>query len=242
VRIDIALVGARLAAEGPAFDAWYDALTPQADVILYSGHADLGENVRTLMKKGTFLPGKYVLWVENACDTFAYVDRTLADRRAALNPDDIHGTKYLDTVSTILGGYFWTGPPTAISFLDAMVTARDPTPAPKTYREIFTQLDPEQITVVTGEEDNEFAPAMFSQAFSPGTGVHDAGPSTVAGDSPAAALPQPSGGSCSAARGAPAESAGGGASDAAFVSTIAVALAWLRRRVRAAGEKLGTHR
>ena len=231
VRVDVSLVGARLAQAGPSFDAWYDALTPQADVILYSGHADLGGNVRTIMNKGTFVRGKYVMWVENACDTLAYVDRTLADRRARLNPDDVSGTKYMDTVSTVLGGYFGTGPPTAMSFVDAIVTARDSTPAPKTYRQLFAELDPAQVTVVTGEEDNEFAPSMFASPAVAPTGQPPTQaepgvdtPSTPSAPASDAATPSPSnGGSCSAAAGKP-------PSDAALALVVAVAL--LRRRRR----------
>lgn len=245
VRIDVSLVGARLAQEGAPFDAWYDALTPRADVILYSGHADLGENVHTIMNKGAFVPGKYVLWVENACDTFAYVDRTLADRRAALNPDDVHGTRYLDTVSTVLGGYFGTGPPTAMSILDAMIGARDPASVPKTFRQIFAELDPEQVTVVTGEEDNEFTPSMFSSpaGAAPGAVLGDGGagmatpPATGAGAPSAPApsgseAPSPSsGGSCSAAAGTPRS---GPAGEVAFVVALASALVMRRFFVRRA--------
>jgi hypothetical protein len=236
VRIDVALVGARLAQEGPAFDAWYGALTPKADVIHYSGHADLGENVRTIMKKGVFVPGKYVMWVENACDTFAYVDRTLADRRAVVNPDDPSGTKYMDTVSTVLGGYFGTGPPTAVSILDAMVSSRDPAAVPKTYRQLFAELDPEQVTVVTGEEDNVFVPAMFATpAAGPApvqaTDQAEAGdetPPPPSGDGQAPAQSQSSGG-CSAVKG---QRGGGG--NVAFAFAIAAAIA-RRARTRARG-------
>ncbi len=185
LRVDVAIVGTRLADEGPERDAWFDALTPKADVIVYSGHADLGGNARTLQKKGAFVPGKYVMWVANACDTFAYLDRTLADRRVTLNPDDPTGTKYMDQVSTVVGGYFWTGPPTVMTLIESIVTARDPVPAPKTYREIFARIEPEQGTVVTGEEDNEFTPAMFAApgARPPGTAV------TPPEDGPGAPLP-----------------------------------------------------
>jgi hypothetical protein len=57
-----------------AFDAWYDARTPRADVILYTGHAGLGTNVRTFINKAPSARGSYLLWSVNGCDTFAYVD------------------------------------------------------------------------------------------------------------------------------------------------------------------------
>jgi len=125
-----------------AFDAWYDALTPEADLVLYSGHAGLGRNVRALMQKGVFLPGKYVVWTVNGCDTFAYLDDTLALRRAKQNPDDPAGTKYMDVVSNVMAGYFRTSASTSMALLDGFVRAE------RTYPEIFRDVDPEQIIVV----------------------------------------------------------------------------------------------
>ncbi len=159
VVVDAALVGYRVADDGSAFSTWYDARTPEADLIAYGGHAGLGENVRALMGKGTFRPGKYLIWMVNGCDTFAYVDRTLAERRAPLNPDDPTGTKHMDVVSNVLAAYFDTTADTTIAFVDALFTGGDPALAPPaTYQAIFTSLDPAQVTVVTGEEDNVFRP------------------------------------------------------------------------------------
>jgi hypothetical protein len=163
VTIDTMLVGYRLADDGASFDTWYDALTPAADLIVYNGHSGLGDNVRALMEKGTFLPRQYAIWFLNGCDTLAYVDRTLADRRALLNPDDPFGTKYMDTVSNVMGAYFADTPATSMTFIETVVAAgagseqAEPGTA-KTYPEIFTSIAPEQLVVVTGEEDNEFQP------------------------------------------------------------------------------------
>ncbi len=164
VHVDAILIGPRVDAEGAAFDAWYDAASASADVLVYSGHAALGANVRALMTKGTYRAGKYLVWMVNGCDTLAYVDRTLADRRAALNPDDPSGTKYMDTVTNVLGAWFLTGDRTAMRFLDDVVAAAGPNAAPKTYREIFSGIDRDQVVVVTGEEDNEPPPASASPA------------------------------------------------------------------------------
>jgi hypothetical protein len=137
-----------------SFDAWYDALTPSADVILYNGHAGLGANVRTLMSKGAFVPGHYLIWFANGCDTFAYVDRTLVGRRALLNPDDPGGSKYMDTLANVMAGHFRSLEPTSLTLLHALIDVRDASHPPKTYEEIFQTIDPSQIVVVTGEEDN----------------------------------------------------------------------------------------
>ena len=157
VTIDARIVSYRLAADA-TFDAWYDARTPRADLVLYNGHAGLGENVRTLATKGVFRAQQYVVWSVNGCDTFAYVDRTLADRRAVLNPGDPRGTKYMDTVSNVLGGYFDTTPAMSMTLIRAMVLAT------QTYKTIFASIDAEQVVVVTGEEDNEYAPAAETTA------------------------------------------------------------------------------
>lgn len=150
--VDARLVAPDLSTETADFDNWYDARTPDADLIMYSGHAGLGWNVRTLMNKGVFRTGKYVIWAVNGCDTFAYVDRTLAKRRALLNTDDPNGTKYMDVVSNVMAAWFHTGSETTITLLDGLVSA------PKTYRDMFAKIDASQIITVTGEEDNVFVP------------------------------------------------------------------------------------
>ncbi|MBX3207152.1 MAG: hypothetical protein KF764_19045 [Labilithrix sp.] len=167
MKLDVRLVGTALGEEGPAFDEWYDGVTPAADIILFNGHAGLGDNVRALMNKGAFRSGQYLIWFANGCDTIAYVDHTLAERRASLNPDDPNGTKYLDTVTNVMAGYFSELEATGTTFLRAFVEVRYPEIGPKTYEEIFKQIDPEQVAVVTGEEDNELEPLPPSR-FPPG--------------------------------------------------------------------------
>jgi hypothetical protein len=96
------------------------------------------------------------VFVVDGCDTLAYVDRTLAERRAVLNPDDRSGTKYMDTVTNVLGAWFRVGDETAVRFVRRITEAVGPNAAPKTYRQLFAGVDREQHIVVTGEEDNEF--------------------------------------------------------------------------------------
>jgi hypothetical protein len=167
MKLDVRLVGTALSKEGPAFDEWYSRATPSADIILYNGHAGLGANVQSLMEKGSFRSGQHLIWFANGCDTIAYVDRTLVDRRASLNPDDPNGTKYLDTVTNVMAGYFGELEATAVTFLRAFVEVRYPEIGPKTYEEIFKGIDPEQVAVVTGEEDNQLEPLPPSR-YPPG--------------------------------------------------------------------------
>jgi hypothetical protein len=156
VNVDAILTRPHVREESPTFGAWYDAHTPAADVVFYAGHAGLGENVRALAKKGVFTPGKYAVHVLNGCDTFAYLDPTLDTRRG--------GARNLDLVTNVLGGWFHTGDETAGRFLRAMTGALSVATAPQTYREIAEGVDPSQVMVVTGEEDNVFTPGMIPAA------------------------------------------------------------------------------
>jgi hypothetical protein len=151
----VALLIDSVTSAGAAFDKRYGQLTPSADLILYNGHAGLGANVAALAQKGKFFPGKYQIIFMNGCDTFAYVDGTLATRRAALNPDDPTGTKYLDTVANAMPAYFNSLPNASMAFIRGLAAGET---APRTYEQIFDGVDGVQIAVVTGEEDNVFTP------------------------------------------------------------------------------------
>jgi hypothetical protein len=171
IKVNVMLVGYRIYQDGATFDAWYDALTPTADLVLYAGHAGLGENVRTLMNKGVVGPGQYTIWMVNGCDTFAYVDPTLANRVSAAN-GGASATRYLDTVSNAMPSYFTRTPGGSMSMIRALMDVR----APKTYPQVFANIDPAQIVVVTGEEDNLFDPSMsVIPGVPPGPVVVDAG-------------------------------------------------------------------
>jgi hypothetical protein len=58
----------------------------------------------------------------------------------------------MDVVSNVMAAWFHTGPETTLTLLDGLFSA------PKSYREIFAKIDPSQVIVVTGEEDNVFQP------------------------------------------------------------------------------------
>jgi hypothetical protein len=223
IGVDAILVPAHLSEQRTSFDDWYDARSVNADLIIYSGHAGLGSNARTLAQKGAFRAKKYVVMTFNGCDTFAYLDRSLADRRAVLNPDDPGGTKYMDTVSNVLGGYFQSGDETSLSLMRAFVPALGG--APKTYAEIFAGIDPRQIVVVTGEEDNQFQPGMLT-ATSVGS---DAGapppPPSPSSQDRADARSSSSSGSCSAAT-------NGGTSSRLDLVAVVIAAAAVKRRRR----------
>jgi MYXO-CTERM domain-containing protein len=170
LKVDVMLTGYRIYQDGVTFDTWYSALTPTADMVLYNGHAGLGENVRTLMNKGEIGAGQYTIWMVNGCDTFAYVDPTLANRVSAAN-GGASPTLYLDTVSNAMPSYFTRTPGGSMTMIRALMDVL----APKTYPEIFANIDPLQIVVVTGEEDNTFDKTKSVIPGVPPGGLTDAG-------------------------------------------------------------------
>ncbi|MBK6517708.1 MAG: hypothetical protein IPG04_27215 [Polyangiaceae bacterium] len=137
-----------------AFDARYGALTKKADLIVYDGHAGLGANVKALSTKGQFVKGRHSVFFFNGCDTFAYLDDTIAKRFAALNADDPNGTKYADVLSNLMPAYFHSMPDASLALIDALAMPD----APQTYEAILSKIDPSQVVVATGEEDNTFLP------------------------------------------------------------------------------------
>ncbi len=141
---------------GAAFDARYEELSPNADVIMYNGHAGLGQNVQALARKGRFLADKYLLLFMNGCDTFAYVDGYLAETRAALNPSDPEGTKFMDIVTNGMPSYFHSNARASTALVKGLMSIAQP----KTFEQMFSDIDTEQVVLVTGEEDNAFTPGM----------------------------------------------------------------------------------
>ena len=147
-----ALLVDEVSSAGADFDARYAEESADADVIIYSGHAGLGQNVRALARKGEFKANKYQIMFMNGCDTFAYVDGSMAQSRAVLNPSDPTGTKFLDIITNVMPSFFTSMPKAATTLLKGLT-------APKTYQAIFKEIDRSQVILVTGEEDNTFTPS-----------------------------------------------------------------------------------
>lgn len=139
----------------PAWIRRYGELSTGADLIVYNGHAGLGANVAALARMGNFFPGKYQIVFFDGCDSFAYADDTLATRRAALNPDDPSGTKYMDVVANAMPAYFANMPDATMAMIRALLHPE----APATYSRIFNEISPDHVVVVSGEEDNAFGPS-----------------------------------------------------------------------------------
>lgn len=153
VKITAMLVDNIASAPRSFFDR-YDDLSGSADLIFYNGHAGLGQNVRALAQKGKFEAGKYQIFFMNGCDTFAYVDGSLAKTRSVLNPDDPTGTRYMDMVTNVMPSFFSSMPSASMALVDGLMSVDEP----KTYQDIFAKIDRSEVVVVTGEEDNVFTP------------------------------------------------------------------------------------
>ncbi len=139
---------------GPDFDTRYDPISETADMVIYNGHSELSKNTNALAAKGKVDPKKYQVFFFDSCDTYAYLDTSLTDRRRQINEDDPNGTKYLDVVTNVLPSYFSNYANSSMSLFTALVK-RD---TPKTYNEILTELPADQVVVVSGEDDNAFQP------------------------------------------------------------------------------------
>jgi hypothetical protein len=138
------------------FDRRYEELSQRADVIAYNGHAGLGQNVRALARKGKWVAGQYVIIFMNGCDTFAYVDGSLAQTRAAINHDDPTGTKYMEFVTNAMPSFFASMPSASMALVKGLLN----TSSPMTYDQMFRNIDSAEMVLVTGEEDNAFRPGM----------------------------------------------------------------------------------
>lgn len=137
-----------------AFRTRYDQLSTRADLIAYNGHAGLGQNIRALAQWGSWTAGQYLILFSNGCDTYAYVDGSLADERHSINPDDPKGTKYLDFVVNAMPAYFHSDSAATMALIQGLMKFE----APKTYEDMFRNIDRSQVVLVTGEEDNSYVP------------------------------------------------------------------------------------
>jgi hypothetical protein len=139
---------------GPEFEKRYTELSGKADVIVYNGHAGLGQNVRALANMGKFEKGKYQIVYMNGCDTFAYVDGTLAQTRAELNADDPSGTKYMEIITNSMPPNWDSLPENTMSMVRDLMKID----APVKYTDLLGHFDQSGFVVVTGEEDNKYSP------------------------------------------------------------------------------------
>lgn len=156
---------------GSEFDSRYAELSADADIIVYNGHAGLGANIRALANKGRWVAGQYVIVFMNGCDTFAYVDSSLADAHMAVNSDDTTGTKYMDIVTNAMPSFFRSMAGATMSLVRGLIRYDEP----QTYEQIFRNIDRSQVVLVSGEEDNEYVPGGGGDAVDRWDGLDENG-------------------------------------------------------------------
>lgn len=144
----------RTALDTTTFRSRYEALSTRADFIVYNGHAGLGANVRALARAGRWTAGQYLIMFENGCDTYAYIDGSIHTSHAAVNADDPAGTKYVDVVNNGMPAFFSSMPGATMAMYRGLMSYAEP----KTYEQIFANVDRSQVVLVTGEQDNVFTP------------------------------------------------------------------------------------
>ena len=155
VKVDVLLVS-EMHSVGSDFDTRYDPISEKADLIMYDGHAGLGKNVNALARKGKVAKEKYQLVLLNGCQTFAYIDTTLNDRRIAANgaANDPAGTKFMDVMGNALPGFANNLASMSLTLVGAAVKADQP----KSFNQLMESMPQEHLVVVFGEEDNRFKP------------------------------------------------------------------------------------
>lgn len=146
-----------LRGENADFDAAYQEVQRRADFIAYNGHAGLGANVRSLIDRTEFRGGQYTLMVINGCDTYAYLDETLMKKVSKAN-GGAKSSEFLDIVSNAMPSYVNQNTRTTMGFLEPLLDyGQSGKSAAKSYTEILSKMDPEQVATVIGEEDNAFS-------------------------------------------------------------------------------------
>lgn len=156
--------------QDPTFRGRYEALSTRADYVVYNGHAGLGTNVRALAQAGKWVAGQYVVVYMNGCDTFAYIDDALNRAHQTINPDDTTGFKYIDIVNNAMPAFFHSMSGATMALFRGMLAYNEP----KTYEQMFRNIDSSQVVLVSGEQDNVYTPGGGGTP-TPWSGLIDAG-------------------------------------------------------------------
>jgi hypothetical protein len=141
---------------GTAFNERYRSLTEKADVIIYEGHSGLGSNINALARNTGATAGKYQLVYLYGCQTLAYLEPVMHEKRIALNgaEQDPEGTKYLDIIANALPAYGDNGRST----LDLYRNVLKPGAQPKNFNQLIDPIRTSGLVVVFGEHDNTYRP------------------------------------------------------------------------------------
>ena len=150
-----ALLVQEASSAGAAFERRYSEVTATADLVIYEGHSGLGKNINALARNTGATAGKYQLVYFYGCQTLAYLEPSMHDKRIALNgaASDPNGTKFLDIIATALPA-FGDGGRSTLGLYRALLDPR----APKNFNDLIRGISPLHLTAVFGEDDNTFKP------------------------------------------------------------------------------------
>jgi hypothetical protein len=141
----------RMAMSG--FRARYDDLSATADLIVYNGHSEFGANLRALGAAGQWTRGQYAIMFLNSQDSASFVDGMLIKAHRAVNGDDPTGFKYLDLVTNGMPNFFATMPTSTMALWRALASPE----SRQSYDQILAAMDPSQLAMVIGDQDNATA-------------------------------------------------------------------------------------
>ena len=139
---------------GAAFERRYNELSGDADVIVYNGHAGLGQNVRALAHMGTFKPGQVPDRLHERLRHVRLRRRHARRDARALEPDDPTGTKFMEILTNSMPPNWESLPNNTMSLIRDL----SKTEAPVKYTDILSHFDQSGFVTVTGDEDNTFKP------------------------------------------------------------------------------------
>lgn len=171
----VALLVDNVRTAGAAFDDRYEELSGPADFIAYFGHSGLGANIRALANKGRWIEDQYVLVFMNGCDTYTYVDQSLAEAHAAVNPNQTSDYQYIDLLMNAMPAYFRTNASNAMAVIRALLSYEEP----MTYEQMFENIDDAQVVIVSGEQDNTYVPGGGGDGTDEWEGLEGAGAITA---------------------------------------------------------------
>ncbi|MBC7693093.1 MAG: hypothetical protein H7222_15120 [Methylotenera sp.] len=134
----------------PEFKKRFVQNARDADLVIYSGHSELGGSMEALSNLMEFSAGKYQIFLVNGCGSFSHLNDRLFEKRALINPEAA-ASKYLDVISNSLSNYFVWMPIEAVNLITDLSSRSRPG-----YRQILDRFDPRQRVVVEGEEDNHW--------------------------------------------------------------------------------------
>lgn len=169
-----AFVVPSLSSAGKDFFDKYESLSAAADFIAYNGHADLGNNVSLLARKGKWVRDQWVAVMMNGCDTFAYIDPALTKAHMEVNPDDRNGTAYLDLFNNAMPVMFTVTAPDTMAVIDGLISYN----SPMSYEQILRNFSSSQVALVSGEEDNVYKPGYVGKQWTVEYGIATVAPKT----------------------------------------------------------------